>query len=85
MRALLTSVYHGDLGVAGLLLLKHHILLGVKKKYFLEYLGQTSFTKSIDNIYISNVQKAENTTLPILSYSFSFLYFFLALCYLFMS
>lgn len=29
-RGLLTSVYHGDLGVAGLLLLKHRILWGTK-------------------------------------------------------
>lgn len=31
IRGLLTSVYHGDQGVAGLLLLKHRILLGVLK------------------------------------------------------
>lgn len=33
IRGLLTSVYHGDQGVAGLLLLKHRILLGVLKKW----------------------------------------------------
>lgn len=43
-------------------------------------------TINVYSIYVLNMFKnAENITLPILSYSFCFLYFFLALCYLFMS
>lgn len=51
---------------------------------FLKYLSKHILLK-VQTIYTSYVQKDKNTTLPILSYPFGFLYFFLALRYLFMS